>query len=138
MVNETVGPDFEWNSTERRKGVDRWPEAEATVTNIEQQYDPKFSFLSVITFTFKDQAGEYFEGKFEMKTADFPDDFMTGSTITIRYNPRNPDKNWCADDYYRAGFGRFQTFDYPIAFLVLFVLFVVGIAVIEIFHVRVH
>lgn len=47
---------------------------------------------------------------------------MTGSIITIRYNPKNPDKSWSEDDYYRTGFGRFQAFDYPIALLSIAVL----------------
>jgi Protein of unknown function (DUF3592) len=121
----------EWNSSERRKGVDGWPEAHATVTSIEQPFTNRdFAFLSVIQFTFKDNSGEYFAGKYQMRTSDLPEDLMTGSTISIRYNPKNPNKNWCADDYFRAGFGRWQAYGFPIFLLsiLLLVLLLTGIA----------
>lgn len=116
----------EWNSSERRKGIDRWPEAQATVTRIDQPYANgrkiDLSFLSVIQFRFKGSSGEYFAGEYAMRTSDLPDDLMTGSVINIRYNPKDPDKNWCADDYYRAGFGRWQKFGFPILMLSIFLL----------------
>lgn len=121
----------EWNSSERRRGVDQWPEAKATVIRIEQPFtNQRFAFLSVIQFTFKDSSGEYFAGKYQMRTVDLPDNLMTGSTISIRYNPKNPDKNWCADDYFRAGIGRWQAFDFPMFMLsmLLLALLVIGIA----------
>jgi hypothetical protein len=113
----------EWNSSERRKGVDGWPEAQATLTRIEQPFtNRRDAFLSIIQFTFKDSSGEYFAGKYLMRTTDLPDDLTAGSVITIRYNPQDPNKNWCADDYYRAGFGRWQKFGFPILILSIFLL----------------
>jgi len=128
-----------WNSSERRAGVDEWPEAEATVTDIEQPFvGGKFDFLSVVSYTFKDASGQYFAGKYQTPTSELPEDVTEGATIRIRYNPKNPDKNWCADDYFRSGFGRFQSFGYPIAFLCLVGIFVTCVAIIEIFHLRVR
>jgi hypothetical protein len=127
-----------WNSSELRAGIDRWPVAQATVTNIDQLYNQKHSFLSVITFTYKDKADEYYAGKFHMRTADLPDDLMTGSAIAIRYDPKDPDKSWSEYDYYRAGFGRFQTFDYPIAFVSLVLFIVLLIGAMKLFHVGTH
>jgi len=47
---------IEWNSSERRRGVDKWPETQATVTRIDQPFTNRYSkFLSVISFTFKDK-----------------------------------------------------------------------------------
>ena len=129
---------MEWNSSELRAGVDKWPETQAAVTNIEQVSlsAGNDSFLSVITFRFKDGRGEYFEGNFRMRTDEMPDDLMTGSTISIRYNPKNPNKSWSEYDYYRSGFGRFQSFDYPVVMLVMVGVFLLLIAVIEIFHIH--
>ena len=130
---------MEWNSSELRAGVDKWPETQATVTNIEQPYTgAKYEFLSVITYTFKDDSSEYWQGKYETPTSDLPDDVTEGAAITIRYNPRNPRKSWCEDDYYRSGFGRFQSFDYPIAMLTMIGLMLLLFAVIEIFHIRIR
>lgn len=126
-----------WNSSEIRAGVDKWPETKASVTNIEQPYsNVKYAFLSVITYTYKDEAGEYWEGKYETRTIDLPKDMVEGSAITIRYNPKNPRRSWSQDDYHRAGFGRFQAFDYPIAMLAMIGIFLLMIAVIEIFHIH--
>jgi len=128
---------LDWNSSELRSGVDKWPETQATVTNIEQPFnDGKNDFLSVVTYTFKDESGEYCEGRYQTRTSELPDELMEGSAITIRYNPTNPRKSWCADDYYRSGFGRLQSFDYPITIMVIVGVFVLLIAVIEIFHIR--
>jgi hypothetical protein len=130
---------MDWNSSELRAGVDKWPEAQATVTDIEQPYnDGKHDFLSVITYTFKDNVGEYWEGKYETRTIDLPTDLMEGAEITIRYNPKNPRKSWCEQDYYRSGFGRFQSFDYPITLMVMVGVFLLLIAVIKIFHIRIR
>ena len=126
---------MEWNSSERREGVDRWPEAQATVTSIEQPYtNQNFANLSVIQFTFKNSSGEYFAGKYTMRTTDLPDDLMTGSVITIRYNPNDPDKNWCADDYYRAGFGRWRSHGYPVLMLCLFLAWLLVMALVFLFR----
>lgn len=128
-----------WNGSELRAGVDKWPEAQATVTNVEQPFvGGKLDFLSVITYTFKDPTGEYFAGKYQTPTSELPDDVTEGGTITIRYNLKNPNKSWCEDDYYRSGFGRFQSYDYPIVMLVMVVCFLLIIGVIEIFHIRAH
>jgi hypothetical protein len=130
---------MDWNSTELRRGIDKWPETQATITSIDQPYNnKKYGFLSVVRYTFQDASGEYWAGKYETRTADLPDELMTGSTISIRYNPKNPDKSWTEDDYWRSGFGRFQSFDYPIAFLALIVFFLLAIAVIKLFHLRIH
>ena len=108
---------MDWNWSEQRLRVDKWPGVEATVSDIDQPFSsPKFAFLSVITFRFKDESGEYHAGKYQMPTRDLPDGFMTGSKITIRYNPKNPDKSWCEDDYFRSGFGRWQSFGFPLLF----------------------
>jgi hypothetical protein len=111
----------------------------ATVTEIDQPFhDQKFGFLSVISYSFKDASGQYFAGKYQTPTDHLPDDMTEGSMITIRYNPENPDKSWCEDDYYRTGFGRFQAFDYPITLLVLVLCFLLIFAMIEILHLRVR
>lgn len=116
--------------------VDSWPETQATVTNIGQPYndgnDMKRDFLSVISFTFKDSKGEYYAGRYHMRTRDLPDDLMTGSTITIRYNPKGPARNWCAEDYYRAGLGRWHAYGFPVLMLWLFLiwLFLMGLILI--------
>ena len=128
-----------WNSSERRAGVDNWPEAQATVTGIEQPFvGGKYDFLSVVSYTFKDPSGEYWAGTYQTPTNDLPDDVTEGATIRIRYNPRNPRKNLCEDDYFRTGFGRFQSFDYPVAMMVMIGIFVLLIAAIEIFHIHVR
>jgi hypothetical protein len=130
---------MDWNSSELHAGVDKWPEVPATVTDIEQPYnDGKHDFLSVITYTFKDESGEYWEGRYEARTTELPGELMEGAAITIRYNPQNPKKSWCEDDYYRTGFGRFQSFDYPITLMVIVGAFLLLIAVIEIFHLRIR
>ena len=89
--------------------------------------------MSVIQFTFKNSSGEYFAGKYTMRTTDLPDDLMTGSVITIRYNLKNPDKNWCADDYYRAGFGRWRAHGYPVLMLRLFLAWLLVMGVVFVF-----
>jgi hypothetical protein len=139
MPSDSSGSPNDWNSSERRAGIDQWPEAEATVTGIEQPFvGAKFGFLSVVSYTFKDASGEYFAGKYQTPTSELADDVTEGATIKIRYNPKNPNKSWCAHDYLRAGFGRFQSFDYPIALLCLLVFSLAFIAIIEIFHLRVR
>jgi len=130
---------MDWNSSERHAGVDKWPEATATVTSIEQPFvGGKYHFLSVVSYTFKDPSGEYWAGNYQMPTSDLPDDVTEGAAITIRYNPQNPRKSWCEDDYFRCGFGRFQSFDYPVAMLLMIGIFVLLIAAIEIFHIHVR
>jgi hypothetical protein len=139
MPDDAETTAVSWNSSELRAGVDKWLVVQATVTEIDQPFhDQKFGFLSVITYTFKDASGEYFAGKYQTPTDQLPAHMTEGSTITIRYNPNNPDKSWCADDYYRAGFGRFQTFDYPITMVVLVLGLLLLVAMIEIFHIRVR
>jgi hypothetical protein len=129
-------PD-DWNSSERRAGVDKWPETDATVTGIEQPFvGGRYDFLSVVSYTFKDASGEYFAGKYQTRTVDLPDGAFEGATIRIRYNPKNPNKSWSAEDYYRSGFGRFQAFDYRIALLCLILLTMLLVAAIEAFHIR--
>jgi hypothetical protein len=50
---------LDWNRSELRAGIDKWPEKEATVTKIDQPFnDGKHDFLSVVTYTFKDESGE--------------------------------------------------------------------------------
>ena len=139
MLINSRRSSLDWNRSERRAGVDQWPETEALVTGIEQPFvGGKFDFLSVVSYTFKDAAGEYYAGKYQTPTRDLPDDVMEGAKIRIRYNPKNPNKSWCADDYFRSGFGRFQNFNYPIALLCLILISLVCVAIIEIFHLRVR
>ena len=107
MASDSSGSPNDWNSSERRAGVEQWPETEATVTGIEQPFvGGKYDFLSVVSYTFKDASGEYFAGKYQTPTSELPDDVMEGATIRIRYSPKNPNRSWCADDYFRSGFGR--------------------------------
>jgi len=127
-----AGASVDLNLWERRHGVDQWPEANATVTSIEQPYNNKESFLSVITFSFKDQAGEYFSGTFQMRTRDFADDFMTGSTVTIRRNPANPNKTWYEGDYSRSGFGLWQGKEFLILMFCLVVILILAMGVITV------
>ncbi len=139
MAPDSTGPQIDWNGSERRAGVDQWPETEATVTGIEQpSVGGKFDFLSVVSYTFKDTSGEYFAGKYQTPTRELPDEVMEGATIEIRYNPKNPNKNWCPDDYSRSGFGRFQSFDFRIALLCVIVIFIVCVAITEVLHLRVR
>jgi hypothetical protein len=122
---------MELNFLERRRGIDRWPEVTATITNIEQPYnDPKHDFLSLVTYAFKDETGGYFGGTYQMRTSDFSDSFMTGSMIQIRYNPNNPDKSWCEDDYWRTGFGLWQRVGFPILMLSLVAVTLIALGVI--------
>ncbi|HEY1901281.1 MAG TPA: DUF3592 domain-containing protein [Terracidiphilus sp.] len=125
---------MDFNLWERWRGIDQWPEAAATVTNIEQPFaDPKHDFLSVVSFTFKDKTGEYFAGTFQMRTQDFTDDFMTGNTVKIRYYPTNPNKTWYEDDYFRSGFGLWQNRGFPILMLSIVLFFLLTFALITIF-----
>jgi len=71
-----------------------------------------------------------------MRTVDLPEDLMTGSTITIRYDPKNPDRNWCADDYYRAGFGRWQSYGFPLFMLWMFLGFLLLMGLVVLFKHR--
>jgi uncharacterized protein DUF3592 len=108
LASDSSESPIDWNSSERRAGVDRWPETEATVTGIEQPFvGGKYDFLSVVAYTFKDSSGEYFAGKYQTPTSELGD-VMEGAAIRIRYNPKNPNKSWCADDYYRSGSGGFR------------------------------
>ena len=129
MRSDSSGSPNDWNSSERQAGVEQWPETEATVTGIEQPFvGGKYDFLSFVSYTFKDASGEYFAGKYQTPTSELPDDVMEGATIRIRYSPKNPNRSWCADDYFRAGFGRFQRFDYPTTRPCMLVFFLTCIA----------
>lgn len=137
VPSDSSGSPSDWNSSERRAGVEQWPETEATVTGIDQPFvGGKYDFLSVDSYTFKDASGECFAGKYQTPTSELPGDIMEGAMIRIRYSPKDPNISWCADDYFRSGFGRFQRFDYPIALLCMIVFFLICIAIIEIFHLR--
>jgi hypothetical protein len=139
MPSDSSGSHYKWNISERRAGVAQWPETDATVTRIDQPYtDRELDFLSVVSYTFKDASGEYFAGKYHTRTTDLPDDVFTGATIQIRYNPKDPDKSWCADDYYRSGFGRFHKFGFPVLLLCIAGTTLLAIVIIKVFHLRAH
>jgi hypothetical protein len=110
---------------EKVRGIDRWPEAKATVVGSSQQEGgyhqgpPRAS----LNFWYRDSSGERQGGYLtaDCQTSLYESD--AGDTFTIRYDPKDPTRYYCAE-------AKSIHTEFVLAFGFLFGFAVVAIAVI--------
>ena len=109
---------------EKLRGIDRWPEAKATVVGSSQQegsYQRGPSTAS-LNFWYRDSSGERQGGYLtaDCRTSLYECD--AGDTFMIRYNPKDPAKYYCME-------AKSIHTEFLLAYAILFGFAVVAIAV---------
>jgi len=86
------------NAIYRWRGIDKWPEAEATVFSCEWvlggRYNPGHY---VVTYSYWAN-GEIQEGSYSEDGSETQSPYQKGDTFSIRWNPRNPAKSYTANN----------------------------------------